>query len=114
MKGSVRRERSFNTAESEVVRKNRIFEIQINLAHRFFLFRKNHRAQSVVSMPTAGATYRRLKLTDFPFTRPYLPFLMRESPPLRLVSSADASTHRCCRSDRPTTPPSPPCAIRAR
>ena len=36
-----------------VVRKNRIFEIQINLAHRFFLFRKNHRAQSVVSMPTA-------------------------------------------------------------
>ena len=53
MKGSVRRERSFDTAESEVVRKNRIFEIQINLAHRFFLFRKNHRAQSVVSMPTA-------------------------------------------------------------
>ena len=39
--------------EIKVVRKNRIFEIQINLAHRFFLFRKNHRAQSVVSMPTA-------------------------------------------------------------
>src|SRR5262245_10492932 len=38
---------------SAVVRKNRIFEIQINLADRFFLFRKNHRAQSVVSMPTA-------------------------------------------------------------
>jgi hypothetical protein len=34
MKGSVRREQSFDTAESEDVRKNRIFEIQINLAHR--------------------------------------------------------------------------------
>jgi hypothetical protein len=34
MKGSDRRERSFDTAESEVVRKNRIFEIQVNLTRR--------------------------------------------------------------------------------
>ena len=32
---------------------------------------------------------------------------------LRIVASADASTHRCCRSGRPTTLPSAPCLIHA-
>ena len=36
MKGSVRRELSFDTAESEVVRKNRLLAIWINPLHRGF------------------------------------------------------------------------------
>ena len=91
-----------DSVNSAVVRKNGIFEIQINLTRRCLF----HSEKITALNPLCQC--QRLELLTEGLSSPISPlhdlFLLlstRGSPPLRLVSSADESTRGCCRSDSP-------------